>query len=105
MIESKLFVPKSPGSSTYVSPLNASTVSTNTPKLTFKVKWARNVDVYYGTSPSDLTLYRERMPVNSNSTVTVTLPALPPGTIYWKVVARTAADKTSTGPTWSFLVP
>jgi phosphatidylserine/phosphatidylglycerophosphate/cardiolipin synthase-like enzyme len=64
VIESKLFVPKTPGSSTYLAPADASTVSTNAPTLTFKVQWARNVDVYYGTSPSALTLYRERMPVN-----------------------------------------
>jgi hypothetical protein len=104
MIESKPFVPKTPGSSTYVAPLNAATVTTTTPTLSFKVQFAHYVDVYYGTSPSTLTLYKSNMKVNCNSTVNVILPALVPGTYYWKVLARTAANKTSTGSTYSFQV-
>lgn len=105
IMESKPFVPKTPGSSTYLAPLNASAVDSATPTLSFKVQFAHYVDVYYGTSPSGMTLYRSRMEVSCNSTVTVTLPELPSGTYYWRVVARTAADKTSTGSTWSFQVP
>jgi hypothetical protein len=104
VIESKPFVPKTPGSSTYVAPLNAATVNVTAPVLSFKVQFAHYVDVYYGTSPSNLTLYTNNMKVNCNSTVNVTLPTLPPGTYYWKVVARTAANKTSTGSTYSFQV-
>lgn len=102
--ESKPFVPLSPGSSTYVSPANASTVATTIPTLRFTVKWAHYVDVYVGTSSTNMTLIRNRMPVTPNSTVTVQVPALASGTHYWRVVARTAANKTSTGAVWSFAV-
>ena len=105
VIESKNFAPLPPGSSTYLAPANASTVSTSTPALRFNVQWAHYVDVYYGTSSTSLTLYRSRIRVNPNTTVTVTLPALPPRTYYWRVVARTAANLTNTGPIWSFRVP
>jgi hypothetical protein len=104
-IESKNFVPSSPGSSTYLAPANASTVSTNPPILRFKVQWAHYIDVYYGTSSTSLILYKNRVRVAPNSTISVTLPTLARGTYYWKVVARTAANKTSTGPVWSFAVP
>jgi phosphatidylserine/phosphatidylglycerophosphate/cardiolipin synthase-like enzyme len=104
-IESKPFAPLTPGSSTYLSPANASTVTTSTPTLRFKVKWAHYVDVYYGTSSTSLTLYRSRMRVNPNTTVSVTLPTLSPRTYYWRVVARTAANLTTTGSVWSFRVP
>ncbi len=104
VVESKTFVPQSPGSSTYVAPANASTVSTTRPALRFKVKWAHYVDVYYGTSASNLTLFRSRMRVAPNTTVAVTLPRLASRTYYWRVVARTAANRTSTGPVWSFRV-
>jgi hypothetical protein len=103
--ESKTFTPGSPGSSTYVSPANASTVSTSTPTLTFKVAWAHYVDVYYGRSPTSLSLYWNRRRVAPNTTISVKLPTLSRGTYYWKVVARTAANKTSTGPVWSFATP
>jgi hypothetical protein len=69
------------------------------------VRWAHYVDVYYGTSSTSLTLYRSRMRVNPNTTVSVTLPTLAPRTYYWRVVARTAANLTSTGSVWSFRVP
>jgi hypothetical protein len=104
-IESKPFVPGSPGSSTYLAPANASTVAETTPTLRFAVKWAHYVDVYFGSSSTNLTLIKNRMHVRSNSTVTVELPALTSGTYYWRVVARTAANRTSTGSVWSFRVP
>ena len=104
-IESKPFVPLGPGSSTYLSPTNAGTVTTTTPVLRFSVRWAHYVDVSYGPSSTNMTLYRNRMRVNPNTTVSVTLPTLAPGTYYWRVVARTAANLTSTGSVWSFRVP
>jgi hypothetical protein len=105
IIESKPFVPLGPGSSTYLAPANAATVSTNTPTLSFKVQWAHYVDVAFGTSPTNLTLIRNRVRVSPNSTINVELPVLAPGTYYWKVVARTAANKWNTGAVRSFMVP
>ena len=104
VLESKLFVPQGPGNSTYQAPANAGAVNTNSPVLRFAVKWAHYVDVYVGTSSTNLTLIRSRMRVSPNSTVTVALTDLPPGTHFWKVVARTGADRISTGPVWSFQV-
>jgi hypothetical protein len=104
--ESKNFTPGSPGSSTYVAPANASTMSTSsTPTLRFKVAWAHYVDVYYGRSPTTMSLYWNRRRVAPNTTVSVTLPTLARGTYYWQVVSRTAANKISTGPVWSFAAP
>jgi hypothetical protein len=105
VIESKVFVPGTPGAATIVSPSNTVAVSDTTPMLSFKVKWAHYVDVYYGTSTSSMTLYRNRMRVQPNTTVNVTLPELASGTYYWRVVSRTAANLTSTGSTWSFRIP
>jgi PLD-like domain len=105
VIESRAFAPLGPGSSTYVAPANASTVGTSSPRLRFSVKWAHYVDVYVGTSSTNMTLIRNRMRVSPNTTVTIELPTLAPGTQYWRVVARTAANRTSTGPVWSFRVP
>jgi phosphatidylserine/phosphatidylglycerophosphate/cardiolipin synthase-like enzyme len=104
-IESKSFVPLGPGASTYNAPANASTVTTRTPSLRFKVQWAHYVDVFYGTSSTNMTKYRDRMRVQPNTTITVALPTLAPGTYYWKIVSRTAANKWNTGSTWSFRVP
>ena len=104
-IESKNFTPGSPGSATYISPANASAVSTSTPTLRFKVAWAHYVDVYYGTSATNMTLYWNKRRVAPNTTISVTLPALPRGTYYWKVVSRTPANRTSSGPVWSFATP
>jgi hypothetical protein len=104
--ESKNFTPGTPGSSTYLAPGNASTMSTtSTPTLRFKVAWAHYVDVYYGTSSTNMTKYWDKKRVAPNTTISVTLPTLPRGTYYWKVVSRTAANKTSTGPVWSFAAP
>jgi phosphatidylserine/phosphatidylglycerophosphate/cardiolipin synthase-like enzyme len=105
-IESKPFVPKSPGLSTYLAPQHASTVSTNRPRLSFKVQWAHYVDIYVRPTSSDVNVYQSlKRRVTPNSTVNVTLPALAPGSYYWRVIARTAANLTSTGPRWSFRVP
>jgi hypothetical protein len=105
MIESKNFVPQPPGSASYVSPANTTTTSSTAPKLTFKVRWAHYVDVYYGRSSTSMTLYKNKMKVNPNTTVSVTLPTLSSGTYYWKIVSRTAANLTTTSATWSFYVP
>jgi hypothetical protein len=69
------------------------------------VGWAHYVDVYYGTSSTNMTLYWNKRRVAPNTTVSVTLPSMARGTYYWKVVSRTAANKTTTGPVWSFYVP
>jgi hypothetical protein len=103
--ESKNFTPGTPGTASYVSPANTSTASTTAPTLRFKVGWAHYVDVYYGTSSTNMTLYWNKRRVAPNTTVSVTLPSMARGTYYWKVVSRTAANKTTTGPVWSFYVP
>jgi phosphatidylserine/phosphatidylglycerophosphate/cardiolipin synthase-like enzyme len=105
VIESKPFTPQGPGSSTYLAPANAGVVAGPDPVLRFAVKWAHYVDVYVGSSSTNMTAVRTRMRVSSNTTIVVPLSGLPSGTHYWRVVARTAANRTSTGPVWSFQVP
>ena len=105
-LESKWFVPKSPGVPVYIAPENASTVSTNTPRLSFKVQWAHYVDIYVRPTSSSTVIYQSlKRPVKPNTTVNVTLPALPRGSYYWRVITRTAANMTTTGGLRSFRVP
>jgi len=102
--ESRPFAPQGPGTPTNASPLNASTGPVT--NLRFAVKWAHYVDVYLGTSSNPTTRIRQNMLVSPNTNVSVPVSGLTAGvTYYWKVVARTAALKTSTGSTWSFQLP
>jgi hypothetical protein len=100
--ETRTFVPLPPDVPVYVAPLNAASGQTTTVVLTWKPGlWAHLADVYLGTS-STPPLYLKNVSISPNSTkrLTVTLPAA--GTYYWKVVSKTMASKTATGPTWSF---
>jgi hypothetical protein len=100
--ESRWFIPKSPGMATYVAPLNAAS-GVAVSSLRFKVTWAHYVDVYLDTTPNPTTLVTLNKRVSPNTTVTIPVTGLTPGvTYYWKVVTRTAALKTQTGPVWSF---
>ena len=64
-------------------------------------------DVYFGTDSSASTLLQGNLNLGPSETTTqyqsVTLPALQAGTTYyWKIVSKTAAMLTATGPIWSF---
>ena len=91
-----------PDKPVYVAPLNAAWGQTPTGVLTWKPgPGAHRADVYLGSS-STPPLYLKNVSVTPNSTkkLTVTLPTA--GTYYWKIVSKTMAGKTATGPIWSF---
>ena len=63
--------------------------------------WAHRADVYLGTS-STPPLALKDVSVSFNTTK-LTVSALRPGRSYfWKIVSKTMAGKTASGPVWSF---
>jgi hypothetical protein len=99
--ETTPFVPLPPGKPVYVSPATGTRVGTS---VTLKWKpgtWAHKADVYFGTSSSPA-LFKKDMPVTPNTTASVTIMNLTANkTYYWKIVSKTMANKTATGPTWT----
>jgi hypothetical protein len=100
--ETKAFVPLPPDPPVYVAPLNTASGQTTTVVLTWKPgPWAHRADVYLGrTSPPTLHLTNVTVSPNSTKKLTITLPSA--GTYYWKIVSKTMAGKTASGPIWSF---
>ena len=106
--ETKAFVPLPPTKPSYVSPANA---EAGVPATGASLKWngglwAHVYDVYFGTSSNpplvaqDLALGPSQ---TSTDNKTYSLPALQAGTVYyWKIVSKTMAGVTATGPIWSF---
>ena len=64
--------------------------------------WAHGADVYFGTSPTP-PLVASNVPVSPSTTANYALPALGAGTTYyWKIVSKTAAQRTATSETYAF---
>jgi len=101
--ETKAFVPLPPDKPVYVGPANTSIEQPTTVVLSWKPGlWAHRADVYLGTS-SPPTLWMKDVTVSPNSTKKVTATGLQPGRSYfWKIVSKTMAGKTASGPVWSF---
>jgi phosphatidylserine/phosphatidylglycerophosphate/cardiolipin synthase-like enzyme len=101
--ETRAFVPLPPDVPVYVAPANASSGWTTTVTLSWKPgPWARAADVYLGTSASPA-LYAAGLAVTANVTKKLVISGLMPGTAYyWKIVSKTMANKTASGPVWSF---
>ena len=107
--ETKPFVPLPPD-----TPSNPSIASGTTGLPTTGQKlgwyggpWAHVYDIYFGTNPNPTALLAANQPLGPSRTSTqkqsFTLPALQPGTTYyWKIVSKTAANLSRTGPIWSF---
>ena len=101
-VENVPFVPRSPGTPTYVGPADVTRQSTAVRLTWMPGKWAHKADIYFGTSPTPPLLAAD-VPVAPQSTASYTLPTLQPGrTYYWKIVSKTMANKTKAGPIWSF---
>jgi len=69
--------------------------------------WGQIYDVYFGTDPSAQNVFASNLTLGPSETTSqnqsLTLPALTPGTTYyWKIVSKTEALLTATGPVWSF---
>jgi len=101
--ETMAFVPLPPDPPVYVSPLDAAAGQTTTVVLSWKPgPWAHRADVYLSTS-SPPALYLRDVSLSPNSTKKLTISGLLAGTTYyWKIVSKTMAGQTATGPVWSF---
>lgn len=103
-IETKAFVPLPPDKPAYVAPANAAgSRPISGAYLSWKPgMWAWKADIYFGTS-SNPPLFKSNVSVTPNTTKKYALPVLIAGrTYYWKIVSKTMANKTATGPVWSF---
>jgi regulation of enolase protein 1 (concanavalin A-like superfamily) len=107
--ETEWFVPLPPDAPSYRSIANgATTVPTTAQTLVwYGGPWAHIYDVYFGTDPTANTLFAANLALgpslNTSQNQSFSLPALQPGTTYyWRIVSKTAALKTKTGPVWSF---
>ena len=102
IVENVPFVPLPPPAPVYVGPANLSRQST-TVRLSWKPGYfAHKADVYFGTTP-DPPLVARDLAVTPNTTASYTLPVLTAGrTYYWRIVSKTVANKSKSGPIWSF---
>jgi Carbohydrate binding module (family 6)/PLD-like domain len=100
------FKPLPPTSPSYKSPVNVSTGVGSSVTLTWDGgPWSHLYDIYFGTTPNP-PLLKEKVELGSPEEGVLekyVVPDLLPGTTYyWRVVGRTWADLTNSGPTWSF---
>jgi len=109
--ETAAFTPLPPGTPTYQTPASGATgVATTGAKLIWDGgAWAHNYDIYFGTTSNPpLFLANQNLgpddPSKSPKQLqSVALPTLSPGTTYyWKIVSKTMANVSKTGPIWSF---
>lgn len=106
--ETQPFTPLPPDVPVYQSPANNATgIPVNNTKLQWEGNtWAQRFDIYFGTvSNPPLIAADQAIGSVDNGAIpeTYTLPALAPGTKYfWKIVSKTMANQTATGPVWSF---
>jgi phosphatidylserine/phosphatidylglycerophosphate/cardiolipin synthase-like enzyme len=102
IVENVPFVPQPPGTPTYVAPASATRQATTVKLQWMTGKWAHKADVYFGTSSTPPLLARD-VPVMPSTTASYTLPTLQAGrTYYWKIVSKTMANRTKSGPVWNF---
>ena len=105
--ETKAFVPLPPDAPVSKSPGDGVGVGTTGVKLTwYGGPWAHVYDVYFGTS-SNPPLYAANQALGPSLTTSTnqsfTLPTLSPGvTYYWRIVSKTMANETKSGPIRSF---
>ena len=119
--ENEPFVPLPPTQPSYVAPANSAIAQPTTLKLQWEGgPWAHKYDIYFGTTPNppllvaDVSTFQSGaqagQPLLDTGSVddgvmeSYTIPtALDPGTTYyWKIVGKTMANVTATGPVWSF---
>ena len=101
------FVPLPPNAPVSPSPANSAVVTS--PSVTLQWEggfFAWKYDVFFGTDPNPPLFAANLNTGFPGPTVeTLQLPILVPGqTYFWRVVGKTMADKTASGPVWSFTV-
>jgi HKD family nuclease/regulation of enolase protein 1 (concanavalin A-like superfamily) len=107
-IETKPFVPLPPDTPGYRLPANASQgLGTSVQLRWYGGPWAHVYDVYLGTDPNDLQLHSANLSLGPSATTTTfqnhPVTGLQPSTTYyWRIVSKTAADLSRTGPVWTF---
>jgi regulation of enolase protein 1 (concanavalin A-like superfamily)/HKD family nuclease len=108
-IESAPFVPLPPETPSYRSIANGATdvPTTGQTLVWYGGPWAHLYDVYFGTNSAATTLVAANKALGPSQTTTqtqrFTLPTLQPGTTYyWKIVSKTAAMVSKSGPVWRF---
>jgi len=107
--ETTPFVPRAPDAPSRPSPADQAEGRPLSVTLRwFGGAWAWYYDIYVGTSPNDLRLVRSNAALGPNPTETTALKSFavgglePATTYYWKIVGRTAADRTKSSRIWSF---
>jgi hypothetical protein len=105
-IEYEDFVPLPPDAPVNLAPANNAANQSTPVTLTWEGGlWAHKYDLYLGTNPSSLPLIAADVATGSiegGVTETHTVPVAAGTTYYWRIVGKTMADRTATGPTWSF---
>jgi phosphatidylserine/phosphatidylglycerophosphate/cardiolipin synthase-like enzyme len=104
------FTPLPPDAPIYASPVNDALGLGSSVTLKWEGGWwAHKYDVYLDTTPSFTTpIIADYMPSFATSGVmsakeSYAVTGLLPGTAYyWKIVSKTMANRTKTGPTWHF---
>jgi hypothetical protein len=104
-VETRAFTPLPPDVPAYVAPANAAGAQPTTIVLSWKPGvWAHRADVYFGTTATP-PLYQAGVAVSAGASTIkkFTITGLTAGrTYYWRVVSKTMAGKSASGPTWSF---
>ena len=119
--ENEPFVPLPPSTPSYVAPANTVIAQPTTIKLQWEGgPWAHKYDIYFGTTPnpplymSDVSTLQSGaqsgQPLLDSGSVddgnmevyTIPVPLQGGTTYFWKIVGKTMANKTATGPVWSF---
>jgi phosphatidylserine/phosphatidylglycerophosphate/cardiolipin synthase-like enzyme len=104
------FTPLPPETPVYASPANDALGQASSVTLKWEGGWwAHKYDIYFDTTPNfSAPIIADYMPsfatsgvVSAKESFAVT-DLLPATTYYWKVVSKTMANMTKTGPTWHF---
>jgi hypothetical protein len=100
------FVPQPPTVPVNLSPVNGSTVGQSVLLSWEGGRWAHKYDVYLGTKESNLSLIASDVvtgALGADGSESYLLSGLQNGASYcWRVVGKTMANQSATGPTWCF---
>ena len=106
--ETKPFVPLPPDAPSLLSPSSGATgqPTTNMVLSWEGGPWAHKFDIYFGTTPNPPLLATDQFVGRVDDGVveryTLTQALTPGTTYYWRIVSKTMANVTATGPVWSF---
>jgi len=119
--ENQPFVPLPPDQPSYLLPANGATAQPTTVTLQWEGgPWAHKYDIFFGTSPNPPLLVANASTAQSGAqpgdpllttgsvddgvkeTLKLQTTLQPNTTYFWRVVSKTMANQTVSGPTWSF---